>query len=165
MEQWGKFALTAQTRVFDAMTSAFARTCVPTKTFCIQQQAMVYNNIQTASSKEASHKSGHRQAGQKFTAKEIKITKLKKLKTVSLFPVWSGFQHITNYRRPSPGEYVKRRRPGFSQGVTLSSLKAFADQPAPVFTQIFNRSLDVWSPLHLLMLNHCSRPQKNVSQD
>ncbi|KAL0153228.1 hypothetical protein M9458_051469, partial [Cirrhinus mrigala] len=69
--------------------------------------------------------------------------------------VWKGLKAITNYKTPSPSTEIsedevqrvfrknKRRKAPGPDGVTPACLKTCADQLAPIFSQIFNRSLEL----------------------
>ncbi|KAL0153467.1 hypothetical protein M9458_051234, partial [Cirrhinus mrigala] len=77
--------------------------------------------------------------------------------------VWKGLKAITNYKTPSPSTEAnqrlaedlndedvrqilrknKRRKAPGPDGVTPACLKTCADQLAPIFSQIFNRSLEL----------------------
>ncbi|KAI2650486.1 putative 149 kDa protein [Labeo rohita] len=69
--------------------------------------------------------------------------------------VWKGLKAITNYKTPSPSTKIseedvrqvfrknKRRKAPGPDGVTPACLKTCADHLAPIFSQIFNRSLEL----------------------
>ncbi|KAI2651682.1 hypothetical protein H4Q32_014408 [Labeo rohita] len=83
----------------------------------------------------------------------------------SMRAVWNGLKAITNYKTPSPNterppspppalqisedevcqvfRKNKRRKAPGPDGVTPACLKTCADQLAPIFSQIFNRSLEL----------------------
>ncbi|KAI2666968.1 putative 149 kDa protein [Labeo rohita] len=69
--------------------------------------------------------------------------------------MWKGLKAITNYKTPSPNTEIseedvrqvfrknKRRKTPGPDGVTPACLKTFENQLAPIFSQIFNRSLEL----------------------
>ncbi|KAI2654010.1 putative RNA-directed DNA polymerase from transposon BS [Labeo rohita] len=102
----------------------------------------------------------------KTTQKEIRVAKKdyseklkKELSANDPTSVWTGLKNITMYKKPPPQSvenqqladdlnvfYCRKQKPRKASGpdgVSPACLKVCADQLAPVFTQIFNRSLEL----------------------